>query len=253
MSRFTGRTVVVTGGAQGIGAVLATSLAADGAFVAVADVLPTDSTVEAIHRAGGEALGGVCDVTDTDSVNRFIGEVLARQRTVDGLITNAAMFTSLRPQRFEDIPSAEFDRVLSVNVRGTFEMVRAVAPVMRREGAGSIVTIGSGTIYKGIPLWAHYVASKGAIVALTRSLARELGDDGIRVNCVAPGLTASDGVLNHAESFPQVFTERQIASRCLPREQTPQDLVGVMKFLLSDESAFMSGQTLVVDGGSAFI
>lgn len=252
MSRLSERTVVVTGAAQGIGAVLARSFAAEGAFVAVADLLSPDKTVSTIQDDGGEAFGSVCNVTDPDSVSRFIEEVLDRRDGIHGLVTNAALFTTLKPQPFEDIPSAEFDRVLAVNVRGTFEMVRAVAPTMRRQQDGAIVTVSSGTTFKGVPRWLHYVASKGAMISMTRSLARELGPDGVRVNCVAPGLTASEGVLEHAESFPAGVVNAQVASRCLSREQTPDDLTGVMTFLLSQESAFMTGQTVVVDGGSAF-
>ena len=137
-------------------------------------------------------------------------------------------------------------------MRGTFEVIRAGAPAMRRQGHGSIVTVSSGTVFKGVPMWLHYVSSKGAIIALTRALARELGSDGVRVNCVAPGLTLSEGVLDHAESFPQGLRDTNIASRCLQRQQTPDDLTGVMSFLLSKDSDFMTGQTLIVDGGSAF-
>jgi NAD(P)-dependent dehydrogenase (short-subunit alcohol dehydrogenase family) len=121
---------------------------------------------------------------------------------------------------------------------------------MRRRRRGSIVTVSSGTVFKGVPMWAHYVSSKGAVIALTRALARELGPDGVRVNCVAPGLTLSEGVLEHADRFPRELHDANVAGRCLPRAQTPDDLTGVMSFLLSDDSAFMSGQTLVVDGGS---
>lgn len=252
MGRLSGRAVVVTGGAQGIGAAIATSLAADGAYVAIADLQSPDKTVAAIQDSGGEAYGGVCDVVDPDSVGRFVDEVLNRCDGIQGLVTNAALFTSLQPRPFETIPSEEFDRVLSVNVRGTFEVIRAVAPAMRRQGHGSIVTVSSGTVFKGIPMWLHYVSSKGAIIALTRALARELGSDGVRVNCVAPGLTLSEGVLDHAESFPQGLRDTNIASRCLQRQQTPDDLTGVMSFLLSKDSDFITGQTLIVDGGSAF-
>jgi NAD(P)-dependent dehydrogenase (short-subunit alcohol dehydrogenase family) len=224
MGRLSERTVVVTGAAQGIGATLARALAAEGAFVAVADLLSPDKTVSTIHDDGGDAYGAVCDVTDPASVSRFVGEVLDRRGGIHGLVNNAAMFTTLTPQRFEEIPSAEFERVLSVNVRGTFEMVRAVAPVMRRQRDGAIVTVSSG----------------------------ELGADSVRVNCVAPGLTASEGVVEHADSFPEGVLSAQVASRCLPRQQEPDDLVGVMTFLLSPDSAFMTGQTLVVDGGSVF-
>jgi NAD(P)-dependent dehydrogenase (short-subunit alcohol dehydrogenase family) len=250
MAGLSGRTVAITGGAQGIGAVVATALAAAGAGVAIADVQPPTRTVEAIEEAGGQALGMSCDVTSRESVERFAGETLSRFGRIDGLVTVAAMFTALHPQPFDQISSDEFDRVMTVNVRGTFEAIRAVTPAMRSQRHGSIVTIGSGTTFKGMPLWLHYVASKGAIIALTRVLARELGADGIRVNCVAPGLTLSEGVVGQPDSFPTQLLEGMIATRCLPREQTPHDLVGVIGFLLSPDSEFMSGQTLVVDGGS---
>lgn len=250
MANLTDRAVVVTGGAQGIGAAIATSLAADGARVAVADLHSPERTVAAIERAGGEAFGAICDVGDRNSVEHFVGETLGRFGEIDGVVTAAAMFSSLPRRPFEDIPADEFDRVLSVNIRGTFEVIRAIAPTMREQGHGSVVTIGSGSTFKGAPMVLHYVSSKGAIIAMTRSLARELGSHGIRVNCVAPGLTASDGVRDHAENFPADMMADTVATRCLPREQTPQDLTGVVGFLLSSASDFMTGQTLVVDGGS---
>lgn len=247
---LSGSTVIVTGGAQGIGAAVAQSLAAEGARVAVADLQQPTQTVDAIVAAGGEALGAICDIADRSSVGEFVEHILGRFGRVDGLVTAAAMFSSLVPGPFEEISSEEFDRVMSVNVRGTFEVVRAVAPSMRRQKSGSIVTIGSGTTFKGAPGLLHYVSSKGAIIALTRSLARELGADGVRVNCVVPGLTASDGVRNNAGNFPEAMMTATVASRCLPREQTPGDLTGVIAFLLGAGSEFMSGQSVVVDGGS---
>ena len=249
-SGVTGRVVVVTGGAQGIGAVVAASLAEAGARVAVGDLHAPDDTVERIRDAGGEAVGGTCDISDRHAVAAFVDGVVTRYGGVDGLVNNAAVFSTLSPRPFEDIPSEEFDRVLSTNVRGTFEMIRAVSPTMRRQRYGKIVNIGSGTAFKGTPMLLHYVTSKGAVVALTRALAREVGSAGIRVNCVAPGLTSSDGVKLHPENFADEMQRATIESRCLPREQEPRDLCGAIAFLLSSASDFMTGQTLLVDGGS---
>jgi NAD(P)-dependent dehydrogenase (short-subunit alcohol dehydrogenase family) len=138
---------------------------------------------------------------------------------------------------------------MSVNVRGSFECVKAVLPVMRRQRYGKIVNVASGTVFKGTPMMLHYVASKGAIVTMTRSVARECGDDGIRCNCLAPGLTMSENVRSNP-AWAEAIVKANIASRCIKREATPDDLLGTLVFLLSAESDFMTGQTLVVDGGS---
>ena len=247
--RLDGRAVIITGAAQGIGAVFAEAVAAEGARVCLCDVVPPDAAVARITEAGGTAIGQVCDVTDPAAVATMVAKVVEQFGTVDGLVNNAALFASLRPRPLDQIDSAEFDRVMAVNVRGPFECIKAVLPAMRRQGHGKIVNIASGTVFKGTPMMLHYVSSKGAVVALTRSVARELGRDGIRANCIAPGLTMSEGVMAGAGASPALM-QATVQSRCIPRDQMPTDLTGTLIFLLSPESDFMTGQTLVVDGGS---
>jgi NAD(P)-dependent dehydrogenase (short-subunit alcohol dehydrogenase family) len=165
------------------------------------------------------------------------------------LVNNAALFGKIAMKPFMEISSEEWDRVMTVNTRGSFECVKAVFPVMQRQGYGKIINIASGTVFKGTPLMAHYVSSKGAIVGMTRALARELGDHGIRINALAPGLTLSE-VVKGRNDYGALRTAN-VASRSLKREEEPNDLVGALIFLASHDSDFMTGQTMVVDGGSA--
>jgi len=251
MARFNdGEVAIVTGGAQGIGAAYAKTLAAEGAKVMVSDVLDVNNTVNIIKQAGGEAIGIKADVTDDKQVGEMVSKTVSQWGRIDILVNNAAIFAQLKMQKFMDIPEDEWDRVLRVNVRGVFQCVKAVVPEMKKRKYGKIINIASGTVFKGTPLMLHYVTSKGAIVAMTRALARELGDDGIRVNAIAPGSTMSENVLkrtNWAGGGPA----DTIASRAIKRDEVPEDLLGACIFLASPESDFVSGQTLVVDGGSA--
>jgi NAD(P)-dependent dehydrogenase (short-subunit alcohol dehydrogenase family) len=160
------------------------------------------------------------------------------------------VYANLSRKPFWEIPSDEWDLVMAVNARGSFEFAKAVAPIMRRQKYGKIVNIASGTMFKGSPGMMHYVASKGAAVAMTRVMARELGPDNVCVNCIAPGLTLSEGVTEsevHMAGVPA-----NLATRCFKREEQPQDLVGAVLFFSSAESDFVTGQTLLVDGGNVF-
>lgn len=244
-----GRVAVVTGAAQGIGAHYARALAAAGARVTVTDVADAEPVAAAIRAAGGEALALRTDVTDARATHAMAEETLRRFGRIDVLVTNAAVFGKLALKRFEEIDSDEWDLVMRVNVRGVFECVKAVAPTMRAQRSGSIVNIASGTAFKGTPGMLHYVTSKGAVLAMTRSLARELGDDGIRVNTMAPGLTMSENVKGNP-AWQGAVSANNVASRALKRESTPEDLVGTLLYLASDASAFVTGQVVVVDGGS---
>jgi NAD(P)-dependent dehydrogenase (short-subunit alcohol dehydrogenase family) len=205
--------------------------------------------VQAIRAAGGEAIGQVCDVTDAKSVASLVRATEQHYGGVQVLVNNAALFGKIAMKPFMEISSEEWDRVMTVNTRGSFECVKAVFPVMQRQGYGKIINIASGTVFKGTPLMAHYVSSKGAIVGMTRALARELGDHGIRINALAPGLTLSE-VVKGRNDYGALRTAN-VASRSLKREEEPNDLVGALIFLASHDSDFMTGQTMVVDGGSA--
>lgn len=249
MDRLEGKVAIVTGAAQGIGAEYARALAAEGAAVALADVVDPQAVSHEIKAAGRQALARITDVSDPASVAELVRLCSKAFGRVDILVNNAGIFGSLTLQPFEQIDSNEFDTVMRVNVRGIFECSRAAAPLMRRQGYGKIINIASGTVFKGTPMLLHYVASKGAVVAMTRCMARELGNDGVRVNCLAPGLTMSESVLNNP-AWTESIIASNMASRALKREATPEDLIGTLIFLCSSESDFITGQTIVVDGGS---
>jgi len=248
--RLHGKVAVITGGAAGIGFAYAKRFLGEGARVAVADIADPGPAVEKLDAAG-RALGVRTDVSDETSVRAMVETTLARFGRIDVLVNNAAVFATLTPQRFDEIPEAEWDRVMAVNVKGVWNCARAVVPAMRAQGGGRIVNVASAIVAKGTALLLHYVTSKGAVVAMTRALARELGPDRITVNAVAPGLILSDTV----QANPAItgFQEAIVMqARSLKRDAFPDDVEGTVVFLASDDSAFMTGQTLIVDGGSVF-
>jgi NAD(P)-dependent dehydrogenase (short-subunit alcohol dehydrogenase family) len=238
VSALDGKVAIVTGGAQGIGAAIASGLEAEGATVVVADLNPPEGGIRA-------------DVASEEDVTRMVDETVQRHGRIDVLVNNAGLYASLEMRAFTEIPLQEWNRVMEVNVASMFLTSRAVVPVMREQGGGKIVNISSGTPFRGVPFLLHYVTSKGAIVALTRSLAKELGKDSIHVNCVAPGFTMSDGVKSHPEVV-EALRDVSIAARTIQRDQVPEDVVGAVVFLCTPAADFITGQTLVIDGGQYF-
>jgi NAD(P)-dependent dehydrogenase (short-subunit alcohol dehydrogenase family) len=247
-----GRVAIVTGGARGIGRHYAAGLADAGARVAIGDVADTTGAAADIADRHGpdRVFSEALDVSDEASVRRFVAATREAFGRIDVLVNNAALCADLSPVPATDLDVELWDRVQAVNVRGVFLMCKHAAPHMRELGYGKIVNIASGMAFRGVPGMLHYATSKGAVLSLTRTLSRELGDWGIRVNAVAPGLTMSDTLLEQQPEFLAAVREGHRASKALKRDQEPGDLVGTVTFLASAESDFITGQTLIVDGGS---
>lgn len=243
-----GRVVIVTGGGNGIGRAMCQEIARRGGSVVVADIDAAAAAAVAseVKASDGDAIAAVADVSDAASADRMVDQAVGHYGRLDGLVNNAAIYATVAVTRapYDEITEREWDDMMRVNVKGTWLCSRAAARVMRAQGGGSIVNVSSGTAFKGTPGLIHYVTSKAAILGFTRSLARELGPHQIRVNCIAPGATASHAGPDGADD------EGWSPDRALSRQEVPGDIVGSAVFLLSDMSAFVTGQTLVVDGGS---
>jgi len=243
-----GAVVIVTGGARGVGAILALRLLQAGARVVIADV--TDQVDDVALRDSADVLVHRTDVADRGSTQDLAAATVARFGRIDALVNNAAIYHGLGGKKsFTEIDVDEWDRVMAVNARGVWLMTAAVYSQMKEQSYGRIVNIASATVHSGVPYFAHYTASKGAVIAITRSIAKEIGRDGISVNAVAPGLidNESSATINDSSYFPVLAKQRAI-----PRSMAPDDLTGIVTFLCSPASGFISGQTIIVDGGTVF-
>jgi NAD(P)-dependent dehydrogenase (short-subunit alcohol dehydrogenase family) len=244
--RLADRVAIVTGGAQGIGRAIAQRLHEEGATVVIADLQGHEAAAAEL-----DGLGVRVDVSQEADAKALAEAVLAKYGRIDALVNNAGIYSSLVPKPFEQIEVEEWRKVYDVNVLGMFLVTRAVMPAMRAAGYGRIVNIASGTPYKGVPFLLHYVTSKGAVVAMTRAVAKEVGADGILVNTVSPGVTMSDGVLANPVQVEKL-QEISLQARLVQRDQYPSDIVGAVAFFCSPDADFITGQSLVVDGGAYF-
>ena len=249
--RLKDRVALVTGAATGLGLAMAKKLATEGARVVIADIREPERGVAALASEGLQAMAISVDVASEESVAAATQQVVERFGRLDILVNNAAISQEIKLTPFEKISRSEFERMLSVNTIGVFLCCKAAAPIMRARKYGRIINITSGTAFKGAPFMLHYVASKGAVISMTRALAKEFGADNVLVNAVAPGYTLSEGNLAN-EEFLAVYRKAAIETRAIPRDAYPDDISGAVAFLASDDAGFITGQILAVDGGSVY-
>ncbi|MFZ4135181.1 SDR family oxidoreductase [Streptomyces koyangensis] len=238
--------VVVTGAGRGLGLATARRVGADGYRVVLAELDPArgEEAAESLRRDGLDARFVPCDVADPGSV-AAMAEATAALGPVHGLVNNAGLADAVGGKYFHEIDVATWDRIMTVNARGPWLVARALLPHLLADGGGHIVNVASDAALYGSPRLAHYIASKGALIALTRAMARETGDQGVTVNAVAPGLTESES----AERIPAARHELYRLNRAIPRAQRPDDLTGLIAFLIGEESRYITGQTFAVNGG----
>ncbi len=247
---FSGRSVVITGGGKGIGKVYVEEFAKAGARVVAADIdaEAAESIAASLRDAGSEAFALGVDIASEEATKSMARAVHDRFGSIDVLINNASLMSVLPRRSWLEIPVEEWDRVMAVNLRGMFLCCRAVFPAMKAQGRGKIVNISSSRVWEGTPNRLHYTTSKAGVIGFTRALAREVGEFGITVNALTPGMTQSETQV--ASSSGNYLTTR-IAGRAIERVQVPADLVGAVMFLSAPASDFMTGQTINVDGGKS--
>lgn len=246
----TGRTGVVTGGGRGIGRALCDFLADAGAHVVVADIDADTAreTADLIGQRGGAASSVRADVGSAGGLDALVGHVEELGGRLDFLVNNAAVYAGLVYRPMEEIDEEEWDKVQQVNVAGIWRCTTRLLPALAGESGGRVVNIASSIAFRGTPRLLHYVTSKAAVIGMTRAMARELGDRNVTVNAVAPGFTWTDASLDQVKDEAQLA--EQVARRSIKRPQQPEDVAGAVAFFCSDLAGYITGQTLIVDGGS---
>jgi len=247
--RLKDRVAIVTGAARGLGQAFCLALAYEGANVVAADILPCAETVAKVQDEGGEILEVTTDVSSQSSTQALAAQALERFGQIDILVNNAAIL--VKPTPFDQISETDWDRVMAVNIKGMWLCCKAVIPIMLQQGKGKIINLSSDTIWLGVPMILHYVTSKGAVFAFTRALARELSGTEITVNTITPGFTLTEGTQGMTE--PETIAQIQAAildQQIVKRSEVPADLTGTVLFLASDDSDFITGQTINVNGGA---
>lgn len=251
--QLTGKVAIVTGAARGLGRAYAEALAREGAAVVAGDVRDCAATVDAIQAAGGRALAVTLDVTSLESCRAMADAAMKSFGRIDALVNNAALYADLKGGRFDQLDEAQWDRTMQVNIKGVWNGCRAVVPRMREQKSGSVINISSLAPIYGLPFALDYSASKGAVIAMTRSLARELGRDWIRVNAVAPSAVMTEGTKEFFGEKLEKAKQVIASGQSLQRNLETGDLTGTIVYLVSDASRFVTGQTIMVDGGTVFL
>jgi NAD(P)-dependent dehydrogenase (short-subunit alcohol dehydrogenase family) len=242
-----GKRVIVTGAAIGLGRAFALAFAAAGARVLAVDV--NEAGAKETANLADNIVAAHCDITSSASCKALADLAMEKWGGLDVLVNNAALYGTLQRKPFAEIEEDVWDKVMAVNVKGVWQASRHLAPLMKASGGGSIINIASATVFSGSPQWMHYVASKGAVIAMSRTMAKELGDDKIRVNVLAPGFTMTEASLGHMENARTYGVDRG----ALKRPAEVEDIVGGALFLASPLSSYMTGQTMIIDGGRQFI
>jgi NAD(P)-dependent dehydrogenase (short-subunit alcohol dehydrogenase family) len=247
------KVVVITGAARGLGRAYAVAMAAEGASILACDINDCSETVAEVKAGGGRIESMITNVSDMESCQAMADAAVAAFGKIDVLVNNAALYATIKGARFEDLDEAQWDAVMNVNVKGVWQCCKAVVNPMRVAGGGSIINIASLAAVYGLPYGCDYVASKAAVIGMTRTMARELGKDSIRVNAVAPSAVMTEGT---EEYFGEKFEKAKsviAAGQVIPRNLETADLTGTLIYLAADASSFVTGQTHMVDGGSWFL